>query len=210
MRNLAIYALLLFATSLMGQEVQDSTKPQEPKKVEKISNREQTLFRNSKLTGAFGGPIFTFGTGGNHDSYGSGGGGGLVFDRFFIGGFGMSEYFEDSVRYNRPALDYGGVWMGYVFPTNKLVHLYTSLKVGAGAFGRNGRYGGHDWDDDDWEDALLIAVPEAGVELNITRWFRMSGSVGYRFVEEFEGSGSIGSKDLNKPSFALTFRFGWF
>ncbi len=70
--------------------------------------------------------------------------------------------------------------------------------------------------DDDWEfdedlnDVVLVAVPEAGLELNIARWFRMSGSIGYRFVDGFEGWGNYKKNDLNAPVYALTFRFGLF
>ena len=65
-----------------------------------------------------------------------------------------------------------------------------------------------DWDN--WEDVAVVLVPEAGLELNVTRWFRMTGSIGYRFVDGFDGAGQVGKKDLNAPIFALGMRFGWF
>lgn len=132
----------------------------------------------------------------------------MVFDRFFIGGFGMNEYLEDSLPRRHPQMAYGGLWMGYCVPTNKVAHLFASVKLGAGAFSQNGRF--DDFDDDDWEDALLVAIPEAGVELNVTRWFRVSGSVGYRFVDNFDGWQNYTKSDLTKPVYALTLRFGWF
>ena len=36
------------------------------------------------------------------------------------------------------------------------------------------------------------------------------GTVGYRFVDGFDGWNNYGKKDLNAPVYALTLRFGWF
>jgi hypothetical protein len=172
--------------------------------------QDETLFRRSHLRGGFGGPIFSYSQSNGHTGYGSGGGGGVVFDRLFVGLFGMGETFDvPKVGQKQLAIGYGGLWVGYVIPSHKLFHLYTSMKIGAGAVGTTDF--DDDWEfEDDWTDATLVVVPEAGLELNVARWFRMSGSVGYRFVNGFDGSGTVAKNDLNAPVFALTMRFGWF
>lgn len=218
--KLLLFALLFSASVLSAQEATETPKTEETPANQEItntevtpvkhSNREQTLFRDAKLTGGFGGPIFTLGGAKGSNGFGNGGGGGLVFNQFFLGGFGMSEYLDAPVSGNqRPALAYGGLWMGYVFPTNKLAHLYTSLKLAGGAAGTADFSG--EWEiNDDFEDVVFVGIPEAGVEVNVTRWFRMSGSVGYRYVNGFSGWESLGKNDLNAPIYALTLRFGWF
>lgn len=171
---------------------------------------EQTLFHNTKLSGGFCAPIFTYGEKNGQSMYGAGGGIGLVYNQFFAGLFGMGEtYATPQLHDDHLSLGYGGLWMGYVVPSRKVVHLYTSLKLAGGAAGIV--HFDKDWDvQDDWTDAVFVAVPEAGLELNLTRWFRISGSAGYRLVSGFDGWQNFGKKDLNAPVFALTFRFGWF
>lgn len=170
----------------------------------------ETLFQKAHVRGGFGGPIFSISQANNQTGFGSGGGGGVVFDRLFVGLFGMGEVFDaPKIGQKQPALGYGGLWMGYTIPSHKLLHLYTSVKIGGGAIGTT------DFDDhwefeDHWPDAVLVVTPEAGLELNVARWFRMSGTVGYRFVNGFDGAGNLGKRDLNAPTYAINFRFGWF
>ncbi len=171
---------------------------------------EETLFRNSRIRGGFAGPIFSWSRVDGKTGYGVGGGAGVVFDRVFVGLFGMGETFDAvNVGSDQLALGYGGLWLGYTYPSHKLLHLYGSVKIAGGGVGVT------DFDDDwDWEDdrnnAVFVAVPEAGVELNVARWLRLSGSVGYRIVSGFDGWGTYDKNDLNAPVFNLTMRLGWF
>ncbi len=191
--KLLFFALLLSASGLFAQE-------------------QQTLFNHARVTGGFGGPIFSLSHTNGQTGYGAGGGGGVVFNQFYAGLFGMGETFGPiHYGHDQLALGYGGLWLGYTTPSNKLLHLYTSVKIAGGAVGVTDFR--DDWDFDyhhDWPDAVFVAVPEAGLELNMARWFRLSGSVGYRFVEGFEGWNNFGKHDLNAPVYALTLRFGWF
>lgn len=172
--------------------------------------KQETIFNNGKVRGGFGGPIFSWSHTNGKTGYGAGGGGGVVFDRVFVGFFGMGETFDNPlVNTQQLALGYGGLWLGYTYPSHKAVHLFTSVKLGGGGAGvTNYR---DDWDfDDDWHDITFVAVPEAGVELNLARWMRLSGSVGYRYVGGFEGWSNYGKNDLNTAVYNLTLRFGWF
>ncbi|MCE7926551.1 MAG: hypothetical protein DYG98_26185 [Haliscomenobacteraceae bacterium CHB4] len=193
-KNISLFALLLFTIPVFGQEEQE------------------ILFRNARVRGGFGGPIFSWSHTNGETGYGAGGGGGVVFDRFFVGLFGMGETFDNPViGRNQLAMGYGGLWMGFTIPSHKLVHFYASAKIAGGSVGVTDFEDDWDWDDDyNWDDVVFVAVPEAGVELNVARWMRLSGSVGYRFVDGFSGWGAYGKKDLNAPVYNLTLRFGWF
>lgn len=170
----------------------------------------ETLFKNSRIRGGFGGPIFSWSQTNNKIGYGAGGGGGVVFDRFFVGLFGMGETFErPQPGQDQLTLGYGGLWLGYTTPSHKLLHLYTSVKIGGGGVVITDFEDSWEFEDD-WADAAFVIVPEAGLELNIARWFRLGGTVGYRFVNGFKGWNDYGRKDLNAPVYALTFKFGWF
>lgn len=176
---------------------------------------EQTLFNKTKVRGGFGGPIFTYGQIKGNRGVGAGGGGGLVFNQTMIGAFGHGEVFtihrENSVT-SSLALGYGGLWLGYSIPTHKAVHAFASVKVGAGGIGVSDS----DilWEEDpeftDYDGALLVLVPEAGLELNVFHWMRLAGTVGYRYVDGFHGALGLNKTALNAPIFGLTMRFGWF
>ncbi|MCB0533371.1 MAG: hypothetical protein H6574_25520, partial [Lewinellaceae bacterium] len=191
-QKMLIVALLFSGTTLVAQQEQ------------------QTLLRNSRISGGFVSPMFSWSHANNKTGLGAGGGLGVVFDDFFVGFFGMGETFErPKVGTNQLVHGYGGLWLGYTTPSHKLLHLYTSLKIAGGSVGTTDFE--HDWDfDPDLHDATFVVIPEAGLELNVARWMRLSGTVGYRFVNGFAGWGPYGKKDLNAPVVNLTLRLGWF
>lgn len=169
-----------------------------------VLSAQQKTHRYIRLTGGFGAPIYTYTHAPNTSGHGAGGGGGLVFNDLFIGGFGMGEAFDaPGTDYLQPSIGYGGLWLGYSIQSRRLFHGYTSLKIAGGAVNAKE----HDFDD---PDAVFVAIPEAGIEWNVARWFRLSASIGYRFINGFEGLGTLDKNDLNAPVYALTLRFGWF
>lgn len=203
-----IFAFCLFAFNLAAQEEMPQTQPRE-------DMTEKTLFDNARVTGGFGGPIFSYSKTDGQSMWGAGGGGGVVLNHFFIGAFGMGETFDDAfdnINNNNVhlGLGYGGLWTGVTWPTHEIIHLYTSLKIGGGAVGSYNYDDNHDNYDDGWDDPVFVAIPEVGVEVNMARWFRLSASAGYRFVDGFGGWKTLESNDLNAPVFGLTMRFGWF
>lgn len=176
---------------------------------------EQTLFNKTKVRGGFGGPTFTFGKIKGNRGFGAGGGGGLVFNQTMIGGFGHGEIFAID-RPNESdaslALGYGGLWLGYSIPTQKAVHGFASIKIGGGGVGisENANWWEEDPEFDGYDRAVLVLMPEAGIELNVFHWMRIAGTVGYRYVDGFQGALGLDSKAFNAPVFGLTMRFGWF
>lgn len=48
------------------------------------------------------------------------------------------------------------------------------------------------------------------MELNITQWFRVAGTVGYRYVDGVSENRGYASDEFNGLLGNLTFRFGWF
>ena len=125
--------------------------------------QQETLLKKENLRGGFGGPIFSWSNTNGQTGYGAGGGGGVVFDRLFVGVFGMGETFDNpKIGTTNLAMGYGGLWLGYTFPSHKLLHLYTSLKIAGGSVGTTDFE--EDWDfQDQWNDVTFVAVPEAGL-----------------------------------------------
>lgn len=168
------------------------------------AQRNETLFNNARLVGAFGGPMLEFTQlDGEYTTF-SGGGGGLVIGNFFVGGYGLGT--TDYRRWIdgndfRIDMGHGGFWLGYFAPKHKLIHPYGSLKIGWGAT---------DIDDGGFDEAIFVLTPELGIELNVTSWFRIAGTVNYRWVDGIDSSPSFDAGDFSAVGAGLTFRFGWF
>jgi hypothetical protein len=173
---------------------------------------EETIFSDAEVVGGFGAPFATLARGDGEFGAGAGGGGGVIVNDFFFGGFGQGETYGrrtfQDVRYTL-ALGYGGLWAGYVYPSYKVAHLFSSVKVGWGGvtltdFSQD--FNAYD------SDAVFVVNPEIGLEVNILHWFRIAATGGYRFVGGIEEGRLPGiEKDaFNSPTFALTFRFGGF
>lgn len=172
-------------------------------------DKQETLFGNINHIGGFGGPMIEVSSINGETVADVGGGGALILDNFFFGGYGMGTD-APNITIGLETFDiefgHGGLWFGFVAPPNKLAHVYSSFKLG---WGETNLLDGDG--DKVFSDNVLVLTPEVGVELNITSWFRLAFSGGYRFVD---GSNNLPA-GLNDDSFsspfgALTFRFGGF
>jgi hypothetical protein len=151
-----------------------------------ISAQTQTLFNRARVVGGFGAPITEIGLDDNYNTS-IGGGGGLLINSFFIGGYGMGSLdFEKLLAEDGDIesmeLGHGGIWLGFSVPTHKLIHFYGSARVGWGAI-----------------DIQFV-----------TRWFKLAGTVGYRYLDG-ANSDSVYTNDDFRGAFAgITLRFGGF
>lgn len=154
-----------------------------------------------------------------------GGGGGLLIDRrFLIGAFGMglSSYTErylptDSVdRRANLEIDQSGVLVQYAFTPSRPVHPFACLQVGWGRArwnfdddndDNNGNNGDQSNDPSDLSDRITVITPSAGVQLNITHWFRPDIYVGWRFVSGLDLRG-MDADDLSGFFFGVNAFFG--
>lgn len=174
-----------------------------------IHAQTQTLFNRARVVGGFGAPIVEIGLNDNYNTS-VGGGGGLLINSFFIGGYGMGSLdFEELLDQDGDIesidLGHGGLWLGFSVPTHKIIHFYGSARVGWGAI--DIRFEDNSFDD---FDQVFVFTPEAGIELNVTRWFKLAGTVGYRYLDGVN-DGSLYSNDDFKGAFAgITLRFGGF
>ncbi len=180
-----------------------------------LSAQHESLFGDASTIGAFGGPILEFSQVNGQLSADVGGGGALILDEFFIGGYGMgTDYPElsltEEVDGELQTIDYdiqfghGGLWFGYVKDMPKKSHLYSSLKVGWGkAELEHDRLPGP-------SDRIFVLTPEVGVELNMTRFFKIALSGGYRIVSGVGRIPTLDNGDFSSPTGTITFRFGGF
>ncbi len=173
-----------------------------------LSAQQQTLLRKARFTGAFGAPIYEFAlSDGLADA--AGGGGGLVFNNVFIGGYGMktrelSPFQDLDASLNEAELSQGGFWLGFTANSDALIHPYGSVRAGWGKFSYQRGF------DSASEDKAFVATPELGLELNVATWFRVNVTGGYRYVNGLEDISPLTDDDLSGFTANLTLRFGIF
>ncbi|MBK7872245.1 MAG: hypothetical protein IPJ74_17015 [Saprospiraceae bacterium] len=175
--------------------------------VYQLSAQQETLFDEFDIRGAFGGPILEIGSINGEIGADVGGGGALIINNFFFGGYGMgTDYPEleiNNLDYNL-RFKHGGFWLGYASREYKLLHLYSSVKIGWGKaqLRREG--------ESDFTERHFTMTPELGVELNLTDWFKLGFTGGYRWVNGINLLPGLSNTDFSSPVGVLTFRFGGF
>ena len=171
-------------------------------------NGDETLFNRSHRVGFFVSPIVEFSDFKNDMTTASGGGISLVAGDFFLGAYGLGVADYDRLLdedFDRLEMGHGGFWMGYVAPQHEVVHFFSSVKAGWGAVNIE-----FDGSDPDYEDTFFAVTPEAGLEINVFRWFRIGGAVGYRFMNGLDSVPSFNPKDFETMTASITFRIGGF
>jgi hypothetical protein len=172
--------------------------------------QSEALFDHARVRGAFAAPLFEWGL--NNDlGSATGGGAGIVIDNMFIGAYGLGSIdFQDFIEtgdIQSVKLAHGGFWIGGNWPSHKLLHFYSSAKVGWGAL---------DIEVDDPFltyrdlDKVFVLTPEIGLELNLTRWMRLSGTVGYRYLNGVNANQAFSNEDFRGTTAGITLRIGWF
>lgn len=171
--------------------------------------QHETLFNQFKIRGAFGGPIIESGF---QNGLGTsvGGGGGIVFNNMFVGFYGMGGADFNKIINGSDVevlnIGHGGLWIGANFPSHKLFHFYGSVRTGWGALNV-------EFDDVDRYsdiDKIFVVTPEIGLEVNVTHWFRVAATAGYRWIDGANTANGYTDKDFTGTVGTLSFRFGWF
>lgn len=198
--------LIIFSLALI-QSVQAQNKDDE----------EENLFNNVNLhsINGFGGIITELYPLDGSLAANSGLMGGILFNqKIFIGGYGMGQAtlyklkkpFElDTVlKYQR--LEHGGFMFGYNHNPHKLFHITASSRMG---WGYIGAYDKEEPEEIKHKDKVFVVTPNIGVELNVTRWFKINGLVGYRFLTGVDLE-NYNEKDYNTITTTISLLFGGF
>jgi len=173
----------------------------------------QTIFdnRDVRISG-LGGPFMQFTAVAGEFGHMMGGGGAVLLNNFFLGGYGLglTNAIPDYVNQNpsdRLTLGHGGFWLGYSLFGDKSVHVTFSSLIGWGEFGVMQDYGTYPF----IRDKIFVLSPTVELELNLTRYFRMGAGVSYNlYTLVDQNMHGYSNADLSAPGGFLSFKFGWF
>ncbi|WP_157232196.1 hypothetical protein [Hyalangium minutum] len=178
----------------------------------------ETLISGDVSSGGFGGPVFMYSRVQGRDALFFGGRGGWLANHHFVlgaGGFalvsriappaGAPDVGEDL----RTEFAYGGLWLEYILLPDKLVHasIGTLLGGGAASYSRIRRMERQDREVE--SDVVFTVEPVISVELNLTRFLRLSAGAGYRHVASVELTG-LRQEDLSGFTGSVMLKFGRF
>ncbi|MGB3587017.1 MAG: hypothetical protein WBA23_10780 [Tunicatimonas sp.] len=203
MKKLSLLFVLILSTVVAFAQDDDS--------------QQETLVKGFRVTsaGGYGGPsLRTSSIGGDFALFFGGYGGVFINKKWTFGGGGYGMITQLDVP---PAaangnlgrhydMGYGGFLTEYTLRSDQMLHLTAHLLIGGGGIS-------HDIEGEpDLEDTgsnFFVLEPGAGVELNITDFFRLNGGLTYRLVSGSDTAG-ITDGDLSSMAFFLNFKFGYF
>jgi hypothetical protein len=172
--------------------------------------QEETLINGPIENGGFGGPVLKVGSFNGEVAILVGGRGGWIINHSFIiggGGYGLVNNVKAKVLgpYGERYLNfgYGGLELEYVSESHRLINFSFQTLIGAGGLSWRDpdvRTGMRDSD----SDTFFMVEPGVNVTLNVTKYFRMSGGVSYRFISGVQSPASS-DPDLSGPSGVFDF-----
>ena len=174
----------------------------------------ETLISGKIESGGYGGPEVKFGRiNGDWEVLVGGKGGWIINHQFILGGAGYGMPTKGDIipgmnppqNYETFEMGYGGVLLGYVSESNKLIHVTVDVVIGGGSIsnGKNESYNEYG------EDAFFITEPNINFVLNVTRNLRFGFGAGYRITSGVDYFG-LDDADIRGESINLSLKFGEF
>lgn len=152
----------------------------------------------------------------------SGGSGAVLFNyRFFAGAYNLSlnpdcsfpniypthhsaeNPLDPVYTNNKIRLNHGGLWVGYIHNPNNLWHLGANLRFGRGRIALYDRDINFREFDEHHRDWVGVVTPEIDIMINVTRWFKYSMSIGYRWVYGVDARTYTDAQGLEQPLYTV-------
>ncbi|MEL7121150.1 MAG: hypothetical protein AAFO07_16990 [Bacteroidota bacterium] len=172
-----------------------------------LNAQQETLFGNVDVWGGFGGPLFELSNINGQFVTSTGGGGALIMNNFFFGGYGLGNddatHTIESDTY-KLKLNHGGLWLGATSNPYKVVHVYGSTRLG---WGKTRLLDG---ETTVMSDRIFAITPEIGFEVNVTNFFQLALTGGYRVITGLENLPGLNNQDMSNVVGGITLRFGGF
>ncbi|MEM9831935.1 MAG: hypothetical protein AAF944_14935 [Bacteroidota bacterium] len=181
-------------------------------------SQQETLVKGFRITnsGGYGGPALKVSSiGGDLVLFSGGYGGWFLNKKWMLGGGGYGMVTQLDVPDNESVitgqnlhydLGYGGFLTEYILHSDRMLHLTANMLIGAGGISQDLE---GEPDLQGTESSFFVLEPGAGVELNITDFFRVNSGITYRIVSGSDTRG-ISDSDLSSMAFFFNFKFGYF
>ncbi|MBN1924656.1 MAG: hypothetical protein JW798_02365 [Prolixibacteraceae bacterium] len=203
MKKIAFLLILVLPTLMLHAQKWDLDGFDDENEVKTVMN-SITIHRIS----GFGGPTMSYSTINGEFAFLTGGGGGIIINNFFLGGYGegVSNSYsignENSLR--NFEFGHGGFWLGYELFPKMMIHPVISSRIGWGSIkGSHSKIG-------DIVDPVFVLVPTVSVELNLTRFFKMNLGAEYRRTFNVNNIPDMNDNDFSSFGVYMNFIFGWF
>jgi hypothetical protein len=176
----------------------------------------EALISGGTLSGGYVGPVLMYSRILGHEALFLGGKVGLIINHRFAFGAGA---FALTTRVPSPAgapdigedlrteLEYGGLWLEYIFLPDKLVHGSIGALLGGGAVAHSRIHSTERQDRAVESDVVFAAEPVISVEMNISSFLRLSAGAGYRFVGSVDLTG-LSQEDVSGFTGSVMLKFG--
>jgi len=107
-------------------------------------------------------------------------------------------------------MGHGGLWLGYIILPKKAIHLSLSSQIGWGTITKKNIL--PEGESENIEvHPITVITPIVEIEYNLSRFFKIGTGATWAYVSGNRLSDSnYTSNDFSKPSFFLSFKFGWF
>ena len=187
---------------------------------ENIENDQlSTVFSKNSKNGGYGALSFSYTQIDGKDAFLMGARGSWIIDHSFAIGLGGCGFIND-VNYhgwmnndldNNLVGGYGGIYLEPILAPRLPVHISIPVLLGVGGITNIEDH--RNWDnwvfDDSQSDVYLVFEPSVELEFNMTRHFRVAGSIGYRFTSNVE-IGNVNPDIMKGTNIGLIFKFGRF
>ena len=205
MKQLALYCIIYFTTFSV------------------IAEETETFLQEKLKVKGFGSPIVKLTQVHNEFDLMIGARGAVLLNRAFaigIGGYSLASSIHVSETKSNFEMEYAGLILEFVFPSDKLIHLSANTLLGWGSLNNAANRNWMSYDpyyDDRYDyanynlvdDSFLVIEPELNLELNMTTFFRLGLGISYRYIS---GVGLIPliNSDLKGLAAVFTFKVGKF
>lgn len=205
MRRFILFVLIVGLGSVSPVVGQDTDAPE-----------DNVLIGGIQQNGGYGAPTIALTAVNGDRAILVGGQGGWIINRHFvIGGGGRGLATDQRATLNGEPVDlqmgYGGALVEYIGAPSRIVHYGAEVLIGAGGAQLLDESSAGDPDDADVLENTSFFASEVGgrLELNVTTFFRVGLSGGYRLIIGNDLPG-ISDVELGGPYGQLSLRFGSF
>ena len=187
-----------------------------------IAEETETFLREKLEIKGFGSPIVKLTKVHNEFDLMIGARGAVLLNRALaigIGGYSLASSIHVSDPQSNFEMEYAGLILEFVFPSDKLVHLSASTLIGWGslnnAANRNWMYDPYYDDRHSYanynlvDDSFMVIEPELDFELNMTTFFRLGLGISYRYISGVDLM-PLTNADLKGLATVFTFKVGKF